>query len=249
MKITLDVVYIVIMLGWAFLATFILLKERGDLKRWAPEAKHIETARKKRKPLAIVVESSRMLDIFVPTLKDGLYHLVSGKHNYGTVFDPEADSGLMYHSGSLKVFFSIKDHAEVITPEQAMAINSLLSLKPESVEESRWWEIIRMTKEELKENMALLNIKEEAEIEQIERWKNQVIKKERIHNGPFAFDPALEVLNPAHSSGHLQNLQSAWFKKGSFGNIDQTKLMFYGVLGFIFFMGTLGIALAYQMIK
>lgn len=249
MKILVDIIVLFALVAYGMIISFVVMKERGDRKRWSPEGEDIKDSRKKRTPLAIVAEGSRNLDIFTPILKDGLYHLVNKKHNYGTVFDPEADAEAMYHSKDLKIFFAFKDHAEIITPQQAAAIETLAELKPEGINEARWWELLRMNEDELKQNKVLLNIESDDEIETLMKWKKQAIEKTPIKNGVFAYDTAMKVINPAHSSGHLLNLQSAWFKKGSFGNIDTTKLLWLGAIAFSAFLVLIGAGICYQMIN
>ena len=224
MSINIDILYLIAMLMAAVLGFLIAFRWRSDMKRFAPEAVEIMHARKNRHPLAIVWKAANGFDIFVPPIEDGLIQLRTKTHDYGVCFDPISENDVMQHSGDLTVFNVFSDHVESITPLQAKAIPELSDLRPEGVAEEIWWEVVRMSEQELRNNAKLLDIETEEEMEAILELKRTKIEPLKVRSGTFAFQEAMKVLNPAHSAGHLLNLQSAWFKKGAAGMLDESKL-------------------------
>ena len=225
MSIDIDILYLIAMLMAAVLGFLIAFRWRSDMKRFAPESFEIMMARKNKIPLAIVWKAANSFDMFIPVLEDGILHLRTKTHDYGVCFDPIAENDVMQHSGDgLTLFNVFSDHVEAITPLQAKAIPGLAELRPSGVSEEIWWEVVRMNEQELRNNAELLGIKSEEELEEILKLKRDEIEPIKVKSGTFAFQQAMKVLNPAHSAGHLLNLQSAWFKKGAAGMLDESKL-------------------------
>ena len=236
----------------AIFGYLIAFRERSQMKRYSPEGLEIKKSRIKKIPLAIVWNAANSFDMFVPQLKDGLLHLTHKDHNYGVVFDPEAETDIMQHAGDLRVFNAFVDHTEAVTAAQVKAISDLSKTKYEKdvdIEEEKWWEILRMSEQELRNNAELLGIEREEELQEILKFKMDEIENKPITDGVFSFQEAMKVLNPAHSAGHLLNLQSAWFKKGAAGLWDEMKWRIIIIAAVAFAIIAVAAALAFTMIK
>ena len=163
---------------WIFVLVFAavsgylaLFMYRSQVMKLAPEAKVFIEARKKNAPVAIVHEK-RNLHFLVPPFIDGLYHITTKKRNFGLVWDMRQDPDKI-ESGinGLRFFNCYVDHSSAITGAEAKAIADIQQQKPAGISDVVFWECLRMTNKQLRNNHKVLGLVTEEDLQNIIDYK------------------------------------------------------------------------------
>lgn len=162
--------------------------------------------------------------------------------------DPDkVESGI----NGLRFFNAYVNHSSAITGAEAKAIADIQQQKPVDIPDVIFWECLRMTDEQLRDNHKLLGLKTEGDLQSVIDYKNEYVKLDEPPNpGIFSFEEAMRVLNPGQASGHVLALKEAWKKEGE---LDAASRLFDPKLlitaGISFAAIAMGSAIAYMIIS
>ena len=249
-------VAILINIMWIFVLAFaavsgylVFFMYRSQVMKLAPEAKVFIEARKTNAPVAIVHEK-RNLHFLVPPFIDGLYHITTKKRNFGLVWDMRKDPDKTETGiNGLRFFNCYVNHSSTVTGAEAKAIADIHQQKPVDIPDVVFWECLRMSDEQLRNNHKILGIETEEDLRSVIEYKNKYVKQdEPISPGIFSFEEAMRVLNPGQAAGHVLALKEAWKREGELNNLSKFDAKLLITAGIAFAAIAIGGAVAYTMI-